>query len=118
MALLGESKCDVDLKRSEDCNRNFAYIPATVDLPTPPLADATAMILSTPGIRRFSGRPRCIRGTLGGALLLGRPLPVSAMRNIKQIPLPRDSHARDNDTNKRSSSRVYVKQAAVVVLYS
>ena len=44
-----------------------------VDLPTPPLAEETAMVLRTLGRGRFWGRPRCMRGSCGGVLERGRP---------------------------------------------
>lgn len=43
--------------------------PATVLLPTPPLADETAMTLSTPAMRRRCGR----FGQLGGVPERGKP---------------------------------------------
>lgn len=45
-----------------------ARFTAMVDLPTPPLADETAMILRTEGRGRLVGRPRWARGSWGGAL--------------------------------------------------
>ena len=50
-----------------------ARLAAIVDLPTPPFADDTAMILRTPGMLRFWGRPRCMRGSFGGAFERGSP---------------------------------------------
>lgn len=47
-------------------------IPATVDFPTPPFAEDTAMTLRTSRRRRLSGRPRCMRGRRG-AFERGRP---------------------------------------------
>ena len=43
---------------------------ATVDLPTPPLAEDTAITLATDLMRRFWGRPRWKRGM---EPVLGRP---------------------------------------------
>ena len=53
-----------------------ARLTAMVDLPTPPLAEETAMTLLTERMGRFSGRPRWRRGKEGGAggvLERGRP---------------------------------------------
>ena len=50
-----------------------ARLTAMVDLPTPPLAEETAITLRTEGMCRFSGRPRWRRGSSGGALERGRP---------------------------------------------
>jgi hypothetical protein len=40
------------------------FEPAIVDLPTPPLAEETAITLFTSLICRLSGSPLCIRGML------------------------------------------------------
>lgn len=51
---------------------NEANLPATVDLPTPPLAEETATTFLTSRIFRFSGSPRR-RGKDGGVPERGRP---------------------------------------------
>ena len=48
-------------------------IPEIVDFPTPPFAEETAIIFLTSGMPRFCGRPRCRRGSSGGAPARGRP---------------------------------------------
>ena len=50
-----------------------ARLTAMVDLPTPPLAEETAITLRTSRMGRFSGRPRWRRGSWGGVLERGRP---------------------------------------------
>lgn len=40
-------------------------VPAVVDLPTPPLPEATAMICFIPGNGRFCGSPLCALGIVG-----------------------------------------------------
>lgn len=56
------------------CRANAnARLAASVDLPTPPFAEKTAITFRTFGMRRFVGRPRCMRGIVGGAPLRGRP---------------------------------------------
>ena len=40
------------------------FEPAIVDLPTPPLAEDTAITFLTSLIARLSGSPRCMRGML------------------------------------------------------
>lgn len=47
--------------------------PDIVDFPTPPLADETAITLSTFAILRFSGSPFCRRGNWGIEPARGRP---------------------------------------------
>lgn len=48
--------------------------PDTVDLPTPPLAEDTAMTFLTSFMGRFSGRPLCMRALkFGGVPDLGNP---------------------------------------------
>jgi hypothetical protein len=42
-------------------------------LPTPPFALETAMTRFAPGIDRFAGNPRCMRGIVGGASERGSP---------------------------------------------
>ena len=44
-----------------------------VDLPTPPLADETAITFLTSRMLRFSGKPLIRRGSSGGAPDRGRP---------------------------------------------
>lgn len=51
----------------------FRTTPAIVDLPTPPFAEDTAITFRTSRMLRLSGRPRCRRGSCGGAPDLGRP---------------------------------------------
>jgi hypothetical protein len=46
---------------------------AIVDLPTPPLADDTAITFLTSVILLFSGNPRCMRGSCGGEPFRGSP---------------------------------------------
>jgi hypothetical protein len=55
------------------CANARARLTAMVDLPTPPLAEDTAMTLRTSRMLRFSGRPRCRRGSSGGAPERGNP---------------------------------------------
>lgn len=43
-----------------------SYIPAIVDLPTPPLAEDTAITFFTPATGLFCGSPCCIRATMFG----------------------------------------------------
>ena len=50
-----------------------------VDFPTPPFAEDTAITLRTSHMWRFSGRPRCRRGSEGGAPVRGRPCEMSVM---------------------------------------
>lgn len=40
------------------------FVPESVDLPTPPFADETAITFFTSFIFRRSGNPRCMRGIL------------------------------------------------------
>ena len=62
-----------------------ARLAAIVLLPTPPLAEETAMILLTFGILRFWGRPRCARGIVGGAFFRGRPRGFSWLRRWEVV---------------------------------
>lgn len=43
-------------------------LPAVVDLPTPPLPEATTTTFLTPAIGIFLGKPRCALGIVGAAL--------------------------------------------------
>lgn len=60
----GEDKKQLKIKRINQ--------PATVDLPTPPLAEETATTFLTSRILRFSGSPRR-RGKDGGVPERGSP---------------------------------------------
>jgi hypothetical protein len=72
------SRIPVRFPRRASASERFT---ATVDFPTPPLADETHITFSTLGIERFVGRPRCERGRNCGALpLRGRPDCVGAPR--------------------------------------
>jgi len=50
-----------------------ARLTAIVDLPTPPFAEDTAITFRTSRMLRFSGKPRCRRGSAGGAPERGNP---------------------------------------------
>jgi len=51
-----------------------AMFTAMVDFPTPPFAEEMRRVLDTCWMPRFCGRPRCIRGRVGGgAPDRGRP---------------------------------------------
>lgn len=48
-------------------------LPAVVDLPTPPLPEATTTTFLTPLIGIFLGNPRCALGIVGAGLCRGNP---------------------------------------------
>lgn len=52
------------------------HLPDTLLFPTPPLPLETTTTFLHPGTARFCGRPRCIRGMVGGASDRGRPWEV------------------------------------------
>lgn len=79
------------LRRPERA-KDRAKFTAIVDLPTPPLAEETAMTFFTSLMLRCCGRPRCMRGICGGAPERGRPLngQLDFVNGVFTIPV--DSH--------------------------
>jgi hypothetical protein len=74
--------------------KHSQQVPAMVDLPTPPLAEETAITFFTSLMRLRSGNPRCIRGIVPAR---GNPFVPSQLFVKKlyryQFNIPKDSHA-------------------------